>query len=244
MLDIVFPTHNRREMVQASFEALRENTNWTLVDRLHIADDRSTDGTHDYLAMELRHFPFPARLTSQRFGGSVNGLLDAGAHTRADIIAKIDSDVIVCPGWLDQMLTVMREHPSLDCLGMEPGFGGDVAPLDAPRTFEAAKWIGGVGLIRPDVFRRGRLRQNDRFFGWTAFQKRLCNSGWITPALPVFLLDLLPFEPWVSLTESYIEKGWQRPLHREPGRYDQSMSGFWEWWLESDAVRKMGTAAL
>lgn len=38
----------------------------------------------------------------------------------ADVVAKIDNDVIVPPGWLDACHAVMEAHPDLDLLGIEP----------------------------------------------------------------------------------------------------------------------------
>lgn len=35
--------------------------------------------------------------------------------------------------------------------------------------------------------------------------------GWIRPDLPVALLDRVPLEPWLSLSQEYIANGWQRP---------------------------------
>ena len=51
-------------------------------------------------------------------------------------------------------------------------------------------------------------------------------KAWVTPDLPCFALDLIDAEPWVSLTERYIECGWQRQWskYRDGGR------AYYEWW--------------
>ena len=50
--------------------------------------------------------------------------------------------------------------------------------------------------------------------------------AWIIPDLDVPQLDRLPFEPWLSLAEEYIENGWSRPW----GKYeDKWMKPYWGW---------------
>jgi hypothetical protein len=48
-------------------------------------------------------------------------------------------------------------------------------------------------------------------FGFTEWQNRNdLKRGWITPDLLVPQLDRVPVEPYRSLSETYIENGWQR----------------------------------
>ena len=57
-------------------------------------------------------------------------------------------------------------------------------------------------------------------YGFTEWQHECKPTrGWITPDLPVVLLDRLPFDPWLGLAEMYVEKGWQRDWPKSvPGR--------------------------
>jgi hypothetical protein len=58
-------------------------------------------------------------------------------------------------------------------------------------------------------------------FGFGIWQQAhpLITKGWLTPALPVFLLDRLPQDPWASYSRRYIAHRWQRdwqgPYHHE-----------------------------
>ena len=232
---LLFTAHNRLAFVQASFDALLEHTDWTLVDRLIVLDDASTDGTAEWLAAKVRDFygrtGIRCDYETAPFGGPVaamNRALDLGC---ASVLAKIDSDVIVCPGWLDAMLEPLRNHPHVDALGMEPDFGETVAPVDELRSVLAASHIGGVGLIRTRVFASARPRPTSRFGGWTEFQERHVTAGWVTPDLPVFLLDHLPFEPWRSLAREYVARGWSRAWPAYPER----MESYWAWWSRAHA---------
>lgn len=233
-VELLFTSHNRLEFSQESFAALHSNTNWELVSRLHVCDDQSRDGTYEFLAEAIRDFPVPVTLLRQPFLGSVNGLIATAERVEAPMLAKIDNDVIVCPGWLDTMHEVLTGSERLDALGMEPGFGAHYSftfGLTEKRVWKPARWIGGVGLFRTSIFRRGRLRQNDRYFGLTAFWRRYARCGWVTPDLPVFLLDKLPLEPWRSLTKQYVLRGWSREWP-EDLLYSPEMAPYYAWWLK------------
>lgn len=231
MIDLVYTSHNRLAYTQASFEALLLNTNWNLVSRLYIQDDNSEDGTFQYLLDRFKaEPPCQARIAQRNFGGPVAALNDALNECGKDVVAKIDNDVIVCPGWLEHMLGVLQANPVIDALGMEPGFGDHVAPLDKPRYPLRARWIGGIFLARASIFKT-RPVMNDRWFGMTHFWRKH-TTAWITPALPCFLLDHIPVEPWVSLAKEYVAKGWARPWEE----YFEAPSPYWSWWVEQQVV--------
>lgn len=232
-LSLLFTAHNRRAFVEASFETLLQNTNWDLVDRLIVLDDNSTDGTADWLAAEVSDFygriGFAADYETRPFGGPVAAMNHALDLAPCDLLAKIDSDVIVCPGWLDAMLEVLGLNPQLDALGMEPGFGGydgTIPPVDEVHAVRWASHIGGVGVFRSRVFAEERPRGYDTFHGLTQHWQKHAACGWISPDLPVFLLDHLPVEPWRSLAREYVAAGWSR---KWPA-YPESWAPYWTWW--------------
>ena len=238
-VDLLYVTHNRREFTEASLDALIANTNWDLVRTTYLIDDRSTDGTFELLD-QIRHaIPVETILIQDNLGGPVaamNAYLD---RANADMFAKIDSDVVVCPEWLDVMMRTLDAHPDVDALGMEPGFGGEVRPPSVARSAVPARWIGGVGLLRSRVFARRRPVLSERFFGLTQFWRQNARCAWISPDLPVFLLDHIDAEPWRSLTRSYVEKGWSREWPPYDHRTTEAYAG---WWLASDATRRMEAA--
>lgn len=232
-VDLLFTTHNRREFTVASFAALLDNTNWDLVRRLLVVDDQSKDGTLDYMIESLHQVPVSAVLVSRRVGGPAIAMNIAVDRGDSPVLAKIDNDVIVCPGWLDEMLRVLQQHDEIDALGMEPGHGALVQPVGEPRGIKRAKWIGGVGLIRRRVFSHGRrVTLDNRWFGWTLYQRKHVSAAWITPDLPIFLLDHLPLEPWMSLSHRYIKNEWQRAW---PTRHPEYWSDYWQWWIDSQS---------
>jgi len=236
-VDAIYVSFNRIVYTRESFTALRENTDWSLVGTLYVFDDASTDGTAEWLREAIDGFPCPVRFHGEPFGGPVaamNLYLDyrdewnqGHGEAAPDVFAKVDNDFVVCPGWLDELLAVLDRHPDLDVLGTEPFVGGPTAPPDPARTITPAPHVGGKGLIRSRIFDGGVRMNADGYQGWTQYQHQHeeISKAWITPDLPCFGLDQIPFEPWVSLAAEYVEKGWHRywPPYHPAGTY-------WTWW--------------
>lgn len=233
MINILFVAWNRRAYTEASFQALLDHTDWAEVDTLHIHDDGSTDGTAEYLqdALNLVPHTVTVKFETLRLGGPVaatNRHLDMCPQTeQVGAFAKIDSDFIVCPGWLPEMQRLLTLHPGVDIFGIQPRFGPPTFAPDPERTVERARHIGGIGVLRHRAFERCRPVPNGRY-GFTEWQgeHRDIQKAWVTPDLPCFSLDLIGLEPWRSLALSYIANGWMRPwsLYEDGGR------SYFEWW--------------
>ncbi len=237
MIDILFVTHNRLEFTDASFTALLENTDWSLVETLHVYDDRSTDGTFDYLDRTLDSADIgeaEAVLLQRAFGGPVAAMNHFLDRSEADLFAKVDNDLVLPPGWLRTMLDVMDRNESLDALGTEPGFAHPLQPDYVTRGYQPAPHIGGQGLFRSRGFKSRRPKQHDRYFGMTQFMRRHMSCGWVSPDIASFNLDHLPGEPWRSLAADYVARGWSRAWPA----YSPAMSGYWDWWTrERETVK-------
>jgi hypothetical protein len=200
-IDIVFLAANRPEFTAWSLEALAKNTDWSLVRRLIIY----TDG----VPMRVGFTPLPPipfdviEFNHEAVGGPVaimNHYL-AGfqadqypfSPATADLWAKIDNDVIVPPGWLEECVDVMARYPELDLLGIEPPLSRTRAPW-RPRTatvvvpeecheLTAGGWpvynhtfaktdsIGGIGLFRRRAWEnRPGMQPFSTYGGFTDWQ--------------------------------------------------------------------------
>ena len=203
MLDLLFLVHNRKEFTRKAFGQLLYATDWTLVDRLIIYDDDSTDGVSE----EIEHLaPVGAEIRRGLFGGPVAVMKHYLENEPAEMFAKIDSDSVVPDRWLNDCLCVMGDCPELDLLGIEA-----VHEIGKPVSYKQADYIGGIGLMRSRCF-TSMPEPNGRF-GFTSWQDKNpdVRKGWLFPSLPVVLLDRVPVDPWKSLSESYECNGWQRP---------------------------------
>lgn len=238
MIDLLYVAWNRLEFSKPSFDTLVANTDWDIVRILHVHDDGSIDGTAEYLERAAGYLPetVDVRFESKRLGGPVaatNRHLDLCAHSAEieDVLAfvKLDNDVIVPPGWLDELTRVATANPGVDFLGIQPRFGPPVPGRCDQRGVEDARHIGGVGLIRYRAFEVCQPVPHGRY-GFTEFQCRHPENrkGWLTPDLPAFCLDLVDLEPYASIAATHIEKGWAR---RWP-KYLDGGSSYYDWWAK------------
>lgn len=232
-IDILYLAWNRLEFTRFSLRTLLANTDWSLVSRLVVMDDGSEDGTREWLDEALRGVPVETVLRAEGGIGPVALMQRHLADPEsAAVFAKIDSDVCVPAGWLSTMLDVLDRYPFVELLGMEAGMSGvagrDGAPFDGVYGVEPATHIGGVGLMRTSAFTSRPPMQADGRNGFSEFQHTHKPArAWITPDLPVVLLDRLPTEPWRSLSDDYIAAGWQRQF----GVWDERWMGWAFDWL-------------
>ncbi len=229
MIDLLYLAHNRLEFTKASVAALVANTDWSQVRRVHVYDDDSTDGTREFL--EEAKWPVYRVLCCGKPGGPVAIMNHFLTQEPRDVFAKIDNDTMVPPGWLNECLTVMEQNPTVDLLGIEPMYpveaiGSRGEGIGIRRYAEISGYIGGIGLMRGRAFEASLPRPDGRM-GFTAWQDRTPSvvKAWINPAIPVFLLDRMPMEPWKSLSAEYVAEKWQR----EWPTYDPAGSALWSW---------------
>jgi Glycosyl transferase family 2 len=221
MIDVIFLSWNRRAFTEYAFANLLANTDWSLVDRLLVYDDRSTDGAREYLDEARKECPVPSSLIYLGFGSPPRTMNHYFAGTPAEYVMKVDSDIALGPGYLSDAHTVMEANPDLELLGLASGWTG---VNEGPLGWEPASHIGGIGLMRSSAFTsRPKIPAEGRH-GFGVFQDRYdLVRGWLKPDPHALQLDLLPFEPWASLSREYIAKGWQRywPPYQSPS--------LWEW---------------
>ncbi len=229
-VDLLYLARNRLEFTRETFTTLLETTDWQSVQRLSIYDDGSEDGTDAWLEAAVARVPAPARFVRTRFGSPVAAMRHWIESASAPILVKTDNDAMLPPGWLRQSLDVLDRHPELALLGIET-MNPHADDPSLPRSYSPAPFISGLGLYRRSAFARSRPTPYNRWFGleeWQMAQGERLVRGWIIPALPVFLLDRIPCEPWRSYSEEYIRRGWQRPWPK----YDPSCT-LWRWrWPE------------
>jgi len=240
--EILFLTHNRRQYATLAWETMLQNTDWSRVSKLWLFDDSSTDGVQDLVSVWQRRCPTEAEVVKGNWGSPVTAMSDfigrAIWRGSAEFLAKIDSDVMLPPGWLGDCLTVLSDHPEVNLLGIEArgNSAADSAPSGTVRLPTPSEWIGGIGVFRREAFlsvalpcREPGATSDRKFFGWQAWQMRFPNqarAAWLSPSLQVFLLDRLPLAPWDGLGKLYVRAGWQRAA---PYYYGEAWAGLWEW---------------
>lgn len=229
-VDLLYLACNRLEFTQETFTTLLATTHWRYVHELFVYDDGSQDGTREWLERHAGQALVPTRVVKTHFGSPVAAMVHFIETAQAPILAKTDNDAMLPPAWLRQSLEVLTRHPELSLLGIEAMYPhrDDVQLV---RAYTPAVFISGLGLYRRAAFAHSRPTPYHKWFGleeWQTAQGAGLMRGWITPALPVFLLDRFPLPPWARYTEAYIQRGWQRSWPK----YDPT-STLWHWrWPE------------
>ena len=225
-VDLLYVACNRLEFTRETFSTLLANTDWRYVRQLFVYDDGSRDGTCEWLLSNHQRCPSRAVMFRTRYGSPVSVMNDFIRRSSAPILAKTDNDAMLPSAWLRQSLDCLDRHPELSMLGIEAMY----PHLDdeaCPRDYKAAQFVSGLGLYRRDAFAVGTPVPYGKWFGleeWQMARGTSLRYGWITPALPVFLLDRMPLEPWKSYAGAYVRSGWQR----EWPKYDPACT-LWNW---------------
>jgi hypothetical protein len=229
LIDLLYLCHGRIEFTEASLTTLIANTNWGLVNSFVVYNDAAPD-LNETTKMLVEDFGLKDNLRCTNLASPVGVMNHFLWRSQAEMFAKIDNDIMVPPGWLEAMLSVMDHDPQLDLLGMEAGMSAVRAP-DTPvecYTSTPCSHIGGVGLMRRRPFDTLDWPRPNGRFGFTEWQHhhRSVQCGWIEPDLRMFSLDQIPFEPWLRITKGYKETdGLQR--NWEP--YPDDMNWYWDW---------------
>lgn len=231
-VDLLYLTANRREFTELTFELIVQNTNWDIVDRLIVYDDSSTDGAREEVANRLHRVPVPSEIRDHAMRSPVAVMNDYVAQADAEFFVKVDNDLAVPPGWLEAFASVMEADRHLMLLGTEsPFMGPPSADWDGTYTYTPWRHIGGIGMMRTEFFKKTGPMDVDGYHGFTGHQWRMDpRRGWITPDILTCLLDRCPVEPWLSISDEYVKRNWQRrwtkiPLH---------MSVYWDWFTEKE----------
>lgn len=77
---------------------------------IYLADNASTD---DSIAYCRTHFPAVHIIQNTENGGYAKGYNDALKHITADLFVLLNSDVETPEGWLEPMLTLFKEQPTI-----------------------------------------------------------------------------------------------------------------------------------
>jgi GT2 family glycosyltransferase len=108
----VICTHDNRGIIDACLTSVKAQTagDWECV----VVDDASADGTPEWI--EARH-PWVRVVRSARNVGPALCRNLGFEETRADLIAFLDSDVELDPGWLEATRSALLSDPSLGIVG-------------------------------------------------------------------------------------------------------------------------------
>lgn len=113
---VVVPTRGRAAYLEVTLDSLCRQRS-RAAHELLVVDDGATDATPEVAER------FGVRLIRHGERRSLNAARNTGIReARADVIAFVDDDVFVPPGWLDALATGVERHPEAEA------FGGPIRP--------------------------------------------------------------------------------------------------------------------
>jgi glycosyltransferase involved in cell wall biosynthesis len=166
-LCFVIPAHNEAATIGRCLEAiLRELAARPVTHQIIVVDNASTDDT----AAVAMLFPGVTVVREPRKG--ITFARQAGlAHARGDLVANIDADSILTPGWIATVLGEFAADPRLVCLS------GPQVYHDAPwATRLGARLFYGVAFLTYLVLRFG-LRSGSMVQGGNFVCRRAALEG-------------------------------------------------------------------
>jgi GT2 family glycosyltransferase len=110
-ISFIVPLFNHLQHTQAMLESLLASLPSGLVYEVILVDDFSTDGTRAWLAT-LNHPRIKTLLNPENLGYATSN--NAGARLASgELLALLNNDLLLAPGWLEPMAYVLR-HPGLN----------------------------------------------------------------------------------------------------------------------------------
>ena len=170
-VSFIIPLYNRLDLTQPCLASLQATIPRGLDHEILLVDDGSTDGTREWI--QTLGTPFRVLLNERNLGYAATNNRGAAAAT-GDILALLNSDLVLTPRWLEPMLAILRSKPAagivgnvqfraatgeLDHIGFDIGLTGkphhDNSPhsLWAPRAVRATAAVTAACLLIPrDLF--------------------------------------------------------------------------------------------
>lgn len=173
---IVVVGHNALNYTRECISSVMRNTLSPY--SLHLVDNGSGDGTFEYMRGVVGRSPM-------RFNSNVGvpraknfGAREALADPNAKYICFLDNDTTVPPGWLEEMIAVMRKEPKIGIIGpLSMGADGPQF-FDAPGAMKNrepeyffADAIGGFCMLTTTEVAR-KIGLFDESFGLYGFEDR------------------------------------------------------------------------
>lgn len=126
---IVIPTYNQLHMLKQCIASIHAHT--PLPYEIVIVDNASTDGTADYLRSQSLDLRYTLMDENLGFAGGVNhGLMMA----RGNYIVVLNNDVLVTPGWLDNMMRCLHSDERIAAVGPVTNYIGGDQQIEVPYT--------------------------------------------------------------------------------------------------------------
>ncbi len=117
-VDCALVTWNSLKLLRRTLETLAATDYPAEKIRVYVADNGSTDGTGAYLAALAADYPFALQaITLPLNTGVAAGINAAILAGSAGLVARLDDDIALEPGWLKTFVADLRHRPFAGCVG-------------------------------------------------------------------------------------------------------------------------------
>lgn len=118
LVDCCLVTWNTLALLRRCLESLAKTEYPADRVRVFVADNASTDGTREALAELAKTFPFPLVVIPMPVNtGCPAGMNAAFAAGSAELVARLDDDIVLPPEWLRILVGTMQARPYAACVG-------------------------------------------------------------------------------------------------------------------------------
>ena len=189
---IIYLTFNRLYYTKKTLPALLNSSNLTSY-KIRIVDNGSNDGTVEYL-QQLTHPRIEQVIYNKKNQGLVKPTKKFWKESNAELIGKIDNDILVPRNWIQQLINAHQKIPELGVIGFchfrEEDFQQDIVKNKVLKKngvyIRQQPWIGGNYILKREmVLKIGGYRQSRKLFkkrilhGFNKYQEKLVKHGYI-----------------------------------------------------------------
>ena len=203
---VLYLTLNRLYYTRETLPALLDSSDTSF--SVRIVDNGSTDGTVEYL-QKLNHPRIEKIIFNKRNEGLVKPTKRFWKESNADLVGKIDNDILVPKGWIDKLMDAHIKIPNLGVCGYchfrEEDFNPDNVKekviSENGILLRKQPWIGGNYIMKRSTvseikgYRQSRkLFQKRILYGFNKYQKKLSEIGYLNGYLSNEKKDLFLWE--------------------------------------------------
>lgn len=159
VVSIIIPVFNGLEYIRQCLESIYSSPVDTRFEVI-VIDQASEDGSRQYLRVVAQRHASCRLIENTTNLGFPHAINQGAAVARGEFLAIVNSDVIVTPGWLDHLVSVMRDDPRLAVVSPVTNYVGEGLQIDsdarqilAAQATEYAHQIAGRQGVRPVVDR-------------------------------------------------------------------------------------------
>jgi GT2 family glycosyltransferase/ubiquinone/menaquinone biosynthesis C-methylase UbiE/glycosyltransferase involved in cell wall biosynthesis len=126
---IIVITYNKLPFTRLCLESILRNTGYLNYEVI-VADNKSTDGTQEYLQEMAGRCPNVSIILNPNNGGFAKANNQGIAKSTGEWIVLLNNDTIVPPGWLSRLVRHLN-NPSIGLVGPLTNFVGNEAKVEA-----------------------------------------------------------------------------------------------------------------